>query len=251
MRESIIKNINNKFKKDFTKYVDFCINNKYEVEDEIYCEIHHILPRSKFPEFKNEKWNLVRLKYADHTKAHLILAEIHPIKSFIKPLTFLANIDEEIREKIPMLQAQGIDEWRKTDKYKKFVENCSKRGKNKFKDQNERDKLSEKCKSTWNKKSEEEKQKHIAERSAYNKSDAGRKKNSEGVRRAYADGTLGRKLSEISKGKVWWNNGSNETKSFDQPDVDWVRGRITKFTEEQVKKRNKTLEEKKRNANGK
>lgn len=88
-RYEIIQLLNEKFNKDFSEYVNYCLDNVYLINDDIYCEYHHILPRSKFPEYKNETWNIIRLKYEDHTQAHFKLAEIHPIKSFTRPLEFL------------------------------------------------------------------------------------------------------------------------------------------------------------------
>lgn len=38
-----------------------------------YTETHHILPRSMFPEYDKEPWNLVRLTYQQHYRAHEIL----------------------------------------------------------------------------------------------------------------------------------------------------------------------------------
>lgn len=249
VKDTILHLFKEKFNKDFYEYVSFCLENKYDVIDDTYCELHHILPKSKFPEFKKSEWNIVRLKYNDHVNAHLILAEIHPIKAFTRPLEFLTNINDEIREKLPLLQEIGINEWKNSERYTKFVEKCSIRNIERYKDDAEREKLSNSCKRSWENKPHEEKQKHIDERSIYNKSEIARKKNSEGVRRAYADGTLSKKLSEISKGKVWWNDGSTETKSFESPGENWNRGRITKFTKEQIDKRNKTLKEKKLNEN--
>lgn len=46
-----------------------------------YTEKHHILPESMYPEFKKEKWNLVRLFPEEHLIAHLLLVKIYP-KSF-------------------------------------------------------------------------------------------------------------------------------------------------------------------------
>lgn len=296
MKDTILHLFKEKFNKDFYEYVSFCLENKYDVIDETYCELHHILPKSKFPEYINSEWNIVRLKYENHIIAHVKLAEIYPIRAFTEPLKFML-LD---KEKYNILKIEGIKIWKDSIEYKiwrdkheilwdsqkvggdryQHMLNMNHKSHNdelsikkrregnknswtderkkqkslynieKYKNEDERIKLSESCKKAWNEKTYEEKQKHIDERSVYNKSDVGRKKNSEGVRRAYADGTLSKKLSEISKGKVWWNDGSSETKSAESPGENWSRGRITKFKKEQVEKRNKTLKEKNRNANG-
>lgn len=40
-----------------------------------YCENHHILPKSIFPEFANSQENIVRMPVANHFRAHEILAK--------------------------------------------------------------------------------------------------------------------------------------------------------------------------------
>lgn len=39
---------------------------------------HHILPKSIFPDFKDNRSNIIMLRYVDHKKAHLILAKAVP-----------------------------------------------------------------------------------------------------------------------------------------------------------------------------
>lgn len=39
-------------------------------------EVHHILPRSMFPEYIKALWNLVKISHRDHYKAHEILPQI-------------------------------------------------------------------------------------------------------------------------------------------------------------------------------
>lgn len=43
-----------------------------------YVERHHILPKSLFPELRNEKWNIVRLSAKDHFLAHYYLFKMLP-----------------------------------------------------------------------------------------------------------------------------------------------------------------------------
>lgn len=54
------------------KYLEICSK---DTEEEDF-EIHHILPRSIFPEFIAAEWNLVKLSYAEHYVAHEILPKI-------------------------------------------------------------------------------------------------------------------------------------------------------------------------------
>lgn len=296
-RYEIIQILNDKFNRDFSEYVNYCLDNIYKINDDIYCEYHHILPRSKFPKYKNESWNIIKLKYSDHINAHVLLADILPIRSFTDPLKFML-ID---KEKYNELIIQGMNLWKNTESYKIWREKHQKiwnsqkidgerynhmlamsykshndttsiknrrngninswteerKNKkseyniNKYKDFNERNKLKIKCKESWDNKSQEEKDKHIMERTLYNKSDEGRRKNSEGLKRAHEDGTLRKKLGEIQKGKKWWTDGVNEIKAFEKPSENWRNGRCIKFGKEQIEKRNKTLMEKNNNENSK
>lgn len=50
-------------------------------------EKHHILPKSIFPELKNQKWNLVNLSYSDHYKAHKLLSSLCISAENIKKMT--------------------------------------------------------------------------------------------------------------------------------------------------------------------
>ena len=53
------------------EYIDICSISSISNE---YCEFHHILPVSLFPEYKNESWNIVRLTYKTHREAHRLLS---------------------------------------------------------------------------------------------------------------------------------------------------------------------------------
>ena len=50
------------------------VSNPYQGEE--YSEVHHICPKSMFPEYRLDKWNLVRLKFEDHVEAHRLLCLI-------------------------------------------------------------------------------------------------------------------------------------------------------------------------------
>lgn len=43
-----------------------------------YTEVHHILPKSLFPQYKNSDWNKVRLSAKDHMYAHFYLFKALP-----------------------------------------------------------------------------------------------------------------------------------------------------------------------------
>lgn len=64
------------------KYVDFCFNKNlgtvYKENNYSKSSLHHILPKSLFPEYSNLKeniWNGSHLLYADHYYAHWLLTE--------------------------------------------------------------------------------------------------------------------------------------------------------------------------------
>lgn len=53
-----------------SEYLRICFN---PTEVDGYSELHHILPKSKYPEYsdlKEHPWNGVRLSYVDHCRAH-------------------------------------------------------------------------------------------------------------------------------------------------------------------------------------
>lgn len=56
------------------KYFNFI--KKYAIDEvEGYTETHHILPKSLFPEYDKEGWNLVQLTARQHFIAHVLLAK--------------------------------------------------------------------------------------------------------------------------------------------------------------------------------
>lgn len=69
-------------------YINFLLDYKLDKTEE-YTEKHHILPYATFPEYKNEKWNIVELKYEDHKQAHLILYKSINIRAYQRTLNFM------------------------------------------------------------------------------------------------------------------------------------------------------------------
>ena len=91
--------IKNKFSEKHTidnsefldKYIKLMI--EYKLSESIdYVEKHHILPRSVFPEFENEDWNIIELKYSDHVNAHLYLFKSINIRQYQRPLNFMLKL---------------------------------------------------------------------------------------------------------------------------------------------------------------
>lgn len=70
--QSIHKDVNREY---LEKYLYLVLNYKSESE---YTELHHILPKSLFPQYKKDKWNLVRLSAKDHFYAHYYLHKALP-----------------------------------------------------------------------------------------------------------------------------------------------------------------------------
>ena len=62
-------------KEDLNKYAELIERNIGATFD-CYTERHHILPRSLFPEFDKESWNIVELTMEDHIEAHRLLHSI-------------------------------------------------------------------------------------------------------------------------------------------------------------------------------
>lgn len=57
--------------KRYTKYIESLIDQDISG----YSERHHILPKSLFPQFKNNSWNIIRLTARQHFIAHWMLAK--------------------------------------------------------------------------------------------------------------------------------------------------------------------------------
>lgn len=68
----LYKDVNQSF---LEKYLDLVLNY---TTDEAYTERHHILPKSIFPQYKTDKWNIVKLSAKDHFYAHYYLYKAIP-----------------------------------------------------------------------------------------------------------------------------------------------------------------------------
>lgn len=97
---------------------------EYKIECDEYTEKHHILPRSVFPEFENEDWNIIELKYKDHVEAHLYLFKSINIRKYQRPLNWMLN-QYKNREEMSNASKKGWDNLKKDkDRYNLF---CLKR----------------------------------------------------------------------------------------------------------------------------
>lgn len=77
---------------DSSEYLDKYINfiKSYNIKENCnYFEKHHILPRSTFPEFSNENWNLIELDYNSHRLVHLLLFKAINDRRYQRPLNWM------------------------------------------------------------------------------------------------------------------------------------------------------------------
>lgn len=94
---------------ELRKFEIFCEEslNKYltliKVENyDGYCESHHILPRSMYPEYAKSSWNLVRLNYKNHVYAHELLAKFFNNSKMKRAYSFIGRHIVE-KEKLKFL----------------------------------------------------------------------------------------------------------------------------------------------------
>jgi hypothetical protein len=88
--EFIKKHINIDSYEYLDKYVNFF--KIYNIKENCdFFEKHHILPRSTFPEFSNESWNIVELDYDSHRLVHLWLFKAINIRKYQRPLNWMMN----------------------------------------------------------------------------------------------------------------------------------------------------------------
>lgn len=114
-------------------YIDLIDKNMVELyEGEEYAEMHHVLPKCIFPEFKNEPNNLVKLKYDEHILAHKLLMEIYEHDGLtyayyrMKGLNFNPNQLPTVREKI---RQSKLGKPRPDIKGKKYFGACDEKAK--------------------------------------------------------------------------------------------------------------------------
>lgn len=61
------------------EYFELCSK---DTDEKVYTEMHHVLPKSIYPEHAKSKWNIVRLTYKDHYRVHEVLPQIITIEEF-------------------------------------------------------------------------------------------------------------------------------------------------------------------------
>ena len=73
------------------RYLNFILHFKNFPTTNNYTENHHILPRSLFPEYSNEKWNNIPLSARQHFIAHIMLWKIFKTKQMTYALWGMKN----------------------------------------------------------------------------------------------------------------------------------------------------------------
>jgi hypothetical protein len=105
------------------KYIKLILEYRLCESDE-YTEKHHILPKSVFPEFENEDWNIIELKYEDHINAHLFLFKSINIRQYQRPLNWMLNTYKNKEEISNASKIGWINLKMDSDKYSEW---CRKR----------------------------------------------------------------------------------------------------------------------------
>lgn len=83
-----IKTDSSDFRKEYLKLIN---NAKKNPPNDNY-EIHHILPKSIFPLWKNRESNLIKLSFEEHYKAHFFLYKIYKNKEMALAFKFMLDI---------------------------------------------------------------------------------------------------------------------------------------------------------------
>ena len=70
-----------------------------KISDDIYCETHHICPKSMFGEYRLSKWNLVKVPFDIHVELHRLLCLIYQNGECKRAYSFIArhSYDEKIK----------------------------------------------------------------------------------------------------------------------------------------------------------
>lgn len=87
------------YRKEYLKLINNSKNNKVFIG-----EVHHILPKSMFPKWKNKKSNLIKLSYEDHYRAHYLLYKIY--NNYEMAVAFFLMLKKTYKEYNPELYSE-------------------------------------------------------------------------------------------------------------------------------------------------
>lgn len=113
---------------DNYEYLDKYINffKSYNIKEEFnYSERHHILPRSSFPEFENDSWNIIELDYESHKLVHLYLFKAINDRRYQRPLNWMMNYYKNSEEISNAAKKGWVNLKNNEEKYKKWRESKS------------------------------------------------------------------------------------------------------------------------------
>lgn len=92
--------LRNQARKDYIKLIFNAKNKEKErnTDKNEYYEIHHILPKSIFPQYKTNIHNLVKLTYKEHFIAHKLLSEFIPCYSTKIAFYIMSHLNNKNRQ---------------------------------------------------------------------------------------------------------------------------------------------------------
>lgn len=80
------------YRKAYMSIISKAIKENRSKDDNVYYELHHILPKSLFPLWKTKKSNLVLLTAREHFICHKLLTKIYPSKAmYFALVSFIGN----------------------------------------------------------------------------------------------------------------------------------------------------------------
>jgi len=180
----------------------------------VYYELHHILPKSIFPEYVDESWNKVLLTATEHYLCHKLLLNMTTGNAYHRMVHAFWSMATRKTENMDRIEL-SVDEY----------ENL----RNEFSKSRTALQTGKVCKeSTKQLIGIANKGRKPSEAAVLNsvKARKGKKKPADAVKRS-ADAQRG---NTNVRGKSWWNNGVKSCMAFEQPDQSWIRGRLA-FTE--------------------
>lgn len=173
-----------------------------------YYERHHILPKSLFPEYIHEHWNLVLLTPQEHLLCHQLLIKMTKGKAYRSMLFAYWCMTVRVNKHMERVIISATE-------YEKLRIEFSKAQQLGKKPCSESTKL---------KISQANKGRKPAANTIANSVNArkGKKKPADAVRRS----AEAQKGNTNVRGKTWWNNGVQCALAFTAPDATWKKGRL-------------------------
>jgi hypothetical protein len=216
---------NNEFKTEYYAIINYALSlnrkkHKRTHSDYVYYEAHHILPKSLFPEYIKEKWNIVLLTPEEHIKCHKLLVDMttgeykHKMVHAAWCMVSRKTVDREIYDVSDTEYGELKRAWSETMSKHNTGRICSEETKQKISKANKGRIPAP----------------HTIE--AAIKHNTGRKKCPLGVEKS--------RLAQIGnshvKGYTWWTNGVEDSLSGECPADGWYLGRTFKFSDKTKRK---------------